>query len=545
MIRCAIGLFAAALFAAQRPASSPAATCRVEGVVVSAGRSEPLKRAQVFLFQIDKPMGMSYSTSSGADGRFGMADIEPGAYYLSASRRGFIRAQYGARRPGSPGTTLALERGQSIRDLVIRMVPQAVITGRVVDEDGDPVAHAEVQSRRYDRKGGKRQFRWGSADNTNDLGEYRISGVAPGRYLVSAMIPTSPETPVALSAAETVPRMFAQTYYPATIDPANATALEVTAGAQLRGVDVMLVKTRAVSVKGRVYPAPGGEETRGVEIQMNPRNSAGIPQELGITVGPQGNFALHGVLPGSYVLSAVWHTKQMLTARQEIEVGEAGVDDVVLTGTPGLELTGRISIEGQSEAPSEARIALVSGEERWGAGGEVKDDGSFKFPNVAPDKYKVQVFGLPETHFVKTVHFAGRDALESGLDLTRNSSGPIEIVVSSNGGQVTGSVTDVGEKPVTAALVALVPDGKRRDETRFYKQASTDQQGRYTIKGITPGEYKLFALDDVEYGAYEDSEFLKPIENKGVPVTIREGSRETMKLKVITTAKPPARDGRD
>ena len=544
MIRCAIGLFAAALCVAQRPAASPAATCRVEGVVVSAARSEPLKRAQVFLFQIDKPMGMSYSTISGAEGRFGMADIEPGTYYLSASRRGFIRAQYGARRPGSPGTTLALERGQSIRDLVIRMVPQAVITGRVVDEDGDPVAHAEVQSRRYDRKGGKRQFRWGSGDNTNDLGEYRISGVAPGRYLVSATIPPSPETPVALSAAETVPRVYAQTYYPATIDPANATALEVAAGAQLRGVDVMLVKTRAVSVKGRVYPAPG-RETQGVEIQLRVRNSDGMSQEMSIMADAQSNFALHRVLPGSYVLSAVWHGKQMLTARQEIEVGEAGVDDVVLTGTPGLELSGRISIEGQSEAPSEARIALVSGEERWGEGGEVKDDGSFKFPNVAPDQYKVQVFGLPETHFVKAVQFAGRDVLDSGLDLTRNSSGPIEIVVSSNGGQVTGSVADVGEKPVTAALVALVPDGKRRDETRFYKQASTDQQGRFSIKGITPGEYKLFTLEDVEYGAYEDPEFLKPIESKGVPVTIREGSRETLKLKVIATEKAPARDGRD
>jgi len=544
MIRCAIGLFAAALFPAQRPAASPAATCRVEGVVVSAARSEPIKRAQVFLFQINKPMGMSYSTISGADGRFGMADIEPGAYYLSASRRGFIRAQYGARQPGSPGATLALERGQGIRDLVIRMVPQAVITGRVVDEDGDPVAHAQVQSRRYDRKGGRAQFRWGFGDNTNDLGEYRISGVAPGRYLVSATIPASPETPVALSAAETVPRAYAQTYHPATIDPANATVLEITAGAQVRGVDVMLVKARAVSVKGRVYPAPG-RETQGVEIQLRVRNSDGMSQEMSIMADAQSNFALHSVIPGSYVLSAVWHGKQMLIARQEIEVGEAGVDDVVLTGTPGLELSGRISIQGQSEAPSEARIALVSGQERWGADGEVKDDGSFKISNVSPDQYKVQVFGLPETHFVKAVHFAGRDVLESGLDLMRNAAGPIEIVVSSNGGQVTGSVTDAGEKPVTAALVALVPDGKRRDDTRFYKQASTDQQGRFSIKGITPGEYKLFTLEDVEYGAYEDPEFLKPIESKGVPVTIREGSRENLKLRVIAVEKAPPRDGRD
>jgi protocatechuate 3,4-dioxygenase beta subunit len=520
------------------------ATCRIQGVVVNAARSEPLKRAQVILFQINKPMGMSYSTISGVDGRFGMADIEPGTYYLSASRRGFIRAQYGARRPGSPGTTLALERGQSIRDLVIRMVPQAVITGRVVDEDGDPVAHVQVQSTRYDSGFAKRQFRWGFSDNTNDLGEYRISGVAPGRYLVSATILTSPETPVMLSAAETMPRIYAQTYYPATIDPSSATTLEITAGAQLRSVDVMLVKTRVVSVKGRVYPPPGGE-AQAVEIRMNRRKAGWTQEEMGITVGSQGDFVLHSVIPGSYTLLAVWHAKQMLNARQEIEVGEAGLDDVVLTGIPGMELTGRIFVEGQPEAPGEARISLVSGEERWGQSADVKDDGSFKISNVMPDKYKLQMYGLPETHYVKVVHFAGRDALDSGLDLTRNASGPIEIVVSSNGGQVTGSVTDVGDKPVTAALVALVPDGKRRHDARFQKQASTDQQGRYTIKGITPGEYKLFALDDVEYGAFEDSEFLKPIESKGVQVTIREGSRETFKLKVIATEKAPARDGRD
>jgi hypothetical protein len=86
-----------------------------------------------------------------------MQDIEPGKYQLTVMKGGYARMQYGARSPGHPGTTLSFDPGQQMRDLVVRLMPQAVITGRVLDEDGEPVPQISLQLFRYEYSRGKRQ----------------------------------------------------------------------------------------------------------------------------------------------------------------------------------------------------------------------------------------------------------------------------------------------------------------------------------------------------------------------------------------------------
>src|SRR5712692_2940455 len=111
-------------------------------------------------------------------------------------------------------------------------------------------------------------------------------------------------------------------------------------------------------------------------------------------------------------------------------------------------------------------------------------------------------YSLPENYYAKAARWSDKDVLETGLDLTGGVAGALEVVFSSDGGQVEGVVLNVAEQPATAATVALVPDGPRRAQTRLYKGITTDQYGRFTIKGIAPGGYKLFAWEDVEEGAY-------------------------------------------
>ena len=163
----------------------------------------------------------------------------------------------------------------------------------------------------------------------------------------------------------------------------------------------------------------------------------------------------------------------------------------------------------------------------------MKADGSFTLSNVTPSRYQVHIFGIPEDYYIKSVRLGDKDVLESGLDFTAGATGTLEIVVSSNGGQIEGVVLNADEQTVSAARVVLVPDEPRRAQSRFYRDASTDQYGRFTIKGIAPGGYKLFAWEDVEDGAYESPDFLKPFEGLGEPKSIREGSRESAQLKLI------------
>src|SRR5262249_34684178 len=132
-------------------------------------------------------MPLSYSTSSDSSGLFSMKDLEPGRYRLMANRNGFVALNYGARGPAKPGTLLALARQQNMTDLTLKLTPQAVITGRILDNEGEPVAHVQIMLQGYRYIQGRKQLTTtGGGNNTNDLGEYRIFGVAPGKYIVSA-----------------------------------------------------------------------------------------------------------------------------------------------------------------------------------------------------------------------------------------------------------------------------------------------------------------------------------------------------------------------
>jgi hypothetical protein len=135
---------------------------------------------------------------------------------------------------------------------------------------------------------------------------------------------------------------------------------------------------------------------------------------------------------------------------------------------------------------------------------------------------------------VRTIRSGDDDVLTNGLDLSKGAVGTIHIVLSPNAGQLEGSVQNDKQQLAAGATIALLPQEKERQElTSYYRSATTDQYGRFTVKNIDPGEYKVFAWEDVESGAYFDPEFVKPVENLGESITIRESSHEQRQLKSI------------
>jgi hypothetical protein len=149
---------------------------------------------------------------------------------------------------------------------------------------------------------------------------------------------------------------------------------------------------------------------------------------------------------------------------------------------------------------------------------------------------------MGENYYIKSVRMGDADGLEAGLDLTHGGTGTLEILLSPNGGQVDGSVVD-SKQTATSAAVVLAPEGRRREQKSFFKMANTDAQGHFTIKGIAPGDYKLFAWAQLDDPDNQDPEFLKPYENQGEAVTIRENSRESVQLKLIEPDTKPSKTG--
>jgi hypothetical protein len=539
--------------AAARQPTKPEDKCSIEGQVSNVMTGDPLKKAHIVLNRMDGasrgPRIASYGGATDAGGHFIIEDIEPGTYQMSAARNGFVGLPYGAKKPDAPGTPLALSPGKHTRDIVFRLTPNGVMTGRVLDEDGEPVQGVSVGAMRFQRMRGKRQLMPAAVSGTDDLGEYRLFGLVPGKYYLSAtfrkqntMIPAQDSTPGGAPEED-----YAPTYFPGTSDPTGAAPIDVAAGTVLSGIDVTLRKTRTVRVRGRVMNTMSDGLPGRIMLRLMPRTMmyAGfMSQRMTQAMRSNGGtFEFRGITPGAYVLMAQWNDEgKYLSVRQPIDVGNDNIDGVSVAITPGLTIKGRVRVDGNGEVSLgnlritlESQIAMMMG--RAGSA-QVKDDGSFEMENVSADNYRVNVYGLPSPFYVKSIRMGDADGLETGLDLSRGAGDPLDILLSPNGGQVEGTVADAKQQPATGT-VALVPDARHRDQTQLFKMMGTDASGHFTITGIAPGDYKLFAWQEVEADAPQDPEFLKPYENQGQSLTIREGSREKTQLKLIQAEETP------
>ena len=256
----------------------------------------------------------------------------------------------------------------------------------------------------------------------------------------------------------------------------------------------------------------------------------------------QGNFELRGVTPGSYTITAqIVEEGRRYVAQMPLEVGNTNVENVSLVVAPGLDLAGHVAVEGTADIRLPGLMIFLSGPEPFFQMGTiravVKEKGAFAFQNVLPDHYGLSMSNLPQNVYIKSIRLGTEDALESGLNLTRGAAGPLEILLASNGGQIDGTVLNAQQQPAAGATVVLVPESRLREQTRLYKSVVADPTGHFSVKGIAPGEYKLFAWEDVETGAYQDPDFLKPFDKLGESFSIREGSRENAQLKLIPAEK--------
>src|SRR6516225_10709287 len=170
---------------ARQPAVKPEEMCIIEGVVVKATTGDALKKAVLTLTKVEERNQPKNATSD-ASGHFQLKNVEPGRYHLYASRNGYARREYGQRATHGSGTILTLTAGQHLKDISFRLTPAGVIAGHVYDEDGEPIAEAEVQALRFGYEKGQRKLAPSRFARTNDLGEYRLYGLPPGQYYVSA-----------------------------------------------------------------------------------------------------------------------------------------------------------------------------------------------------------------------------------------------------------------------------------------------------------------------------------------------------------------------
>jgi hypothetical protein len=573
----------------------------IEGIVLQSVTGESLDRARLTLSRLLPQTGPVSGPitlppqipplQTEKDGKFIFKDLDAGQYRLSVLRNGYAGQQYGQRTATSAGTVINLTEGQQLKDLAFRLIPAATITGRVRDSNGEPVPGFQVSLLRsvYNVNGQRNLSNVGNA-TTDDRGEYRIFWVAAGRYVLSvggtsgliSFISSDGGSQIIRTGGSSsfADRIFPVTYFPGTLDPSRATVIELQPGAELNAVDVILTQPAIYRIRGKVVDAASGKPPASAGVSIAPRLDPGTAGSI-IAAAPStatvnynnvsGAFEIRNVIPGAYWLRANSSTdmsepinvnvagtarnvEELLDsmymnssryAQIPIEVTGTDIESVELKLTAGLSIPMRLRFEGQD-------LSSVTGLDRIrvnlrpaNAGGSsnayqalsFNAEGTAILGSVSPGEYRIQMAAPSPEMYLKEVTFERTDVLNRPWEITSQTSGTLNIVFSNKGGQVEGSLVDAKSQPVRGSPVILIPD-QGRDRPELYKTATTDQNGRFTLRGITPGGYRAYAWEAIEANAWYDREILSQYEALAKPIRIQESSKESVDLKIIPAENP-------
>lgn len=519
-----------------QPAAAPVQKGSIEGRVVNSLSGEGLRKVSLTLTAMG---GKSVSAQSDSNGGFAFRDLAPGGYRLSGERNGFLKQEHGARlNPGS-GTVLALSPGQEIKDLTFKLAPNSIISGRVLDRDGEAMPNLVVNAYRSTYIRGKRQWAPSGGGQTNDRGEFRIANLRAGRYMVCANSLNLGIGLIGIS-KETLPEKpepaYATTWYGNSTDMGRAVPVDVRMGEDHRATDIQMTKTTTVRVRGRVAGAPQGKVLMAMLVRKGSPAAGQMPGGVGIVQQTDGTFELRNVTPGSYVLTVNSPTEMMtsIAAPVPLEVADSHIEGIELRVGGGGTLSGRITIS--PDKPAKANNPSLAIE--WvdfslpnPPAVTAGDDGKFTVKGVFAGQYRLRVEEIPDDAYVKSVKLGGQEVDEAGVEL--GGGGELEIAVSRTGAQVEGLVLGPEDKPMAGAVVAFIPESTRDSH---YRSATADHDGTFRVKGVPPGKYKIMAWEDIEPGAYRDPEFVKPFDGQAQTLALEENGRSKVTLKAIPSA---------
>ena len=517
--------------------------CTVSGRVVTAAEGTPIKAARVGLVERDaRRQTHIFAASSDSDGRFEIKKIDPGRYEFVASHAGYISQRYQSRGTGD-GAILALAPSQEVNEVIFRLVRAAVVTGRVIDEAGDPMVGVMVsvlQKPSADDieeagpRGKKQELSEMSSAATDDRGEYRVFGLKPGDYYIRATDTDHPPWPVTSDGVDWAVRQElggrnAPLYYPGVVQPDQAQAVSLRAGEEVQA-DFAMRHIKTVEISGRVVAVDGNPATHAYVDLSAPEVRDW--NQMGVSTNGKGEFTIKGVPPGSYILSAQQREEdRRYTVRQKLEVGEEKRGSITLAFARGATISGRvITASAGANALDRIRVYLspIDDDEGIPAWAGVNKDGSFQLKDVADGGYVLHISLMEQGWFVKSARQGSEDVYQKGVQVEKGASGgSLEIVLGSDGAQLEGSVTDKDhDRPIAGAQVQLQIEPHTPYNHGRGHIINTDQNGHFTFDSLPSGKYRVVAR------LPSTTPEVPAIKSDPQVVTLREHEHQAVQLKL-------------
>jgi len=562
---CIVALFACAVLELSAQTQSEPKPAVVEGKVVNSVTGELIRKAELTLTTSLMPEGFeamakqlgladddpteipaakgprkTFTATSDAGGKFKFDKVDPGDYYFTVKHAGFMDQTYKPTGADSSSGKLHLSAGRELSEVEFRLVPQGAISGKVVDEDGDPVANAMVTASKYSFATGHRKLQLTDSGMSNDRGEFRLGKLPAGSYYVNAEIMGldimggGPPPPPKDGSPETG---YVTTYYPSTTDVQTAEAIQVKAAADITGFTIHLKKSKVVRVTGTAAGADG-KPLKSAQVMLM---SGARPGSMRMSMAnAEGKFEIANVAPGAYVAM----TMQLgggtpSVSMQPVMVAEENVTGLKLGSAADGSLAGKVILAGDAKVTLKGlRIMLAGSEEMpiMPASASVDEAGAFTLTKVATTIYTVNVPTVPPGAYLKSVLWNGRDILGQPLDLSAGASGGLQVVLSGDGATFDAAVMH-DDKPVPDATVVLLPEDASRRYPETTRSESSDAQGHAVFKDVAPGKYLAFAWEKVDEGAWYDPAFVKDAASAATTVTLGAKEGQHAEVKVIAGVK--------
>jgi protocatechuate 3,4-dioxygenase beta subunit len=497
----------------------------ISGSVVEASNNVPVRKAIVTLTWQGTPRSWATSRTD-SSGQFKFEGLPPGKYDLRATKPGDGTAIYGAASVRELGELITLHDGETRAGVRLRFLRSATISGRATDPHGDPAIAVSVTLLKAGRYLGERVLEPYGGASTNDRGEYRLDDIVPGQYYLHA------EQPYGYRMTEPLVQQFLG----GARESKDSTILHINGGENLTGVDFHMTSEPPVPVHGRVTGLPDtGHNAEAITITIwqadeYVQSYTGIPDT---PKAPDYAFSFD-LTPGRYRIDAKAQIEgKSWTAMQLIDTRRAS-DDVILALAAPRDVKGRLRIEGLG-APSAGSFNIRLS--HTGLGGRISApvaaDGTFTLAQVSPgDDWVMNINPLPSGAFLKVARFGDQDIRFARMQITPGSDDPVSLVISMNTAQVHGEV-DAGSGDSKRAGILLAPTGQYSTLVRFYYDATTDDGGKFELKDIAPGKYKIFALEKLAPAEFRTPEAASQLDPLGEEIELAEGARVEVHPKLI------------
>jgi hypothetical protein len=539
-----VSILAAQAVRMPSPDPAPLPTGAVRGrVVATDGR--PLAHAQVLLFTPNR--ADSKAATTGDDGRFEVEAIAAGPITISVSKAGYTQLESGRPAPTGPGAsgrTLNLRAGELRERVDLTLARWGALSGRVADERGDPIQGASVQLLQVRYEAGRRRLVVVNAPRvTDDLGRYRLHGLAPGQYIVSASVGQ------VLSAD--LPG-YARSYYPGTVNPGEAQFVAVGLSQDLIAIDFAMSRVKTARVAGTVFD-PDGDPAMPATLTLAPsqRSSSVTSVAVGARIAPDGTFDFPNVPPGQYVIQAY---RGRLNAQTE---GEFGALPVVVNGTDitglslhtssGSSITGRFTFDAFDRTitakPSELELAPIPADFDLSppnnlASAEIHSDWTFAIAGLNGPR-RLQILRAPPGWALREIRVNGIDVTDRPLSFGRRDQSltNVEVVMTDRIAELGGTIADDRARPVPASHIVVFSTDRDRwyPASRYLRHAIAGPDGRFTVAGLPSGAYYASAVAQVPEdgsGAWQDPQYLESLAARASTVTVVDGQKAQIAVRL-------------